>query len=228
MSKYVFLWFIGLVFFATLLAIYPLRAVRRKVVFLGFLAVIPILIAFAYAHWGAWSDWQAYAVKMAREAKAKEWLARVKSPDEIISRMKERLRQQPKSAKGWYLLGRLYAAQGQWPLARDAFFKAHKLRVNNESYTLNYAQSLWELNQQQFNEPIRSLYKSVLQMHPNQPDALLMLARDAYTEKKYDKAIAYWQTLLSMVSPQSKEAKALRKAIAKAEKERPKEPVIPT
>ena len=57
----------------------------------------------------------------------------------------------------------------------------------------------------------------MLLKNPKQPDALAMLAMDAYQEKHYQIAINYWQQLLIITPPNSDAAKALRKAIAKAQ-----------
>ncbi len=44
-----------------------------------------------------------------------------------------------------------------------------------------------------------------------------MLAMDAYMRHSYQQAINYWQHLLTIIPPQSDDAMAIRKAIAKAQ-----------
>lgn len=46
-----------------------------------------------------------------------------------------------------------------------------------------------------------------------------MLAMHAYLSHDYEAAINYWQRLLQLAPAQSEEALAIRKAIAKAEKQ---------
>lgn len=200
-------------------AFYPLRK-SKKVAYL----LMPLMIfaaALAYWHWGAMGEWQRFLNRQENQKKIQAVFQTIKSPTQIIERLKARLQEQPNSARGWYLLGRLYASQEQWTQARDAFIKAHQLNADDEATTINYAQSLWQLNHQQFNEPVRKIFKEVLQKNPNQPDALAMLAMDAYMAHNYQLAIDYWQQLLKLAPQQSQEAQMIRKAIAKAQSELP-------
>lgn len=200
---------------ALVLAVYPLKhSLRSGLMVLAFLCGIAVLMA--YQQWGAFPAWQAYMRKENQQQQAKALLATIKSPQELIDKLLSKLDDSPKSAHGWYLLGRLYSNQAQWDLARDAFKKAHDLNANDELSTINYANSLWQLNQQVFDSQITALFKDLLQKNPNQPDALAMLAMDAWQRQDYRQAEVYWQRLLKLAPPQSKEAKALRKAIAAA------------
>ncbi|KTC83991.1 MULTISPECIES: tetratricopeptide repeat protein [Legionella] len=207
--------FIVLGLLALPLALYPLRKTKLLMVI-----IVPVFVVFSslvYWRWGAWSSWQEYQHREATQQQVQAVLQTIKSPAELVERMKTRLKQDPNSERGWYLLGRLYASQGQWLEARDAFLKALELKPENEMTLINYAQSLLQLNQQQFNKQIREILKNLLQKDPNQPDALAMLAMDAFADRNYQLAIDYWQQLLKLAPEQSEEAQLLRKAIAKAQ-----------
>lgn len=207
--------FIVLGLLALPLALYPLRKTKWLMVI-----IVPVFVVFSslvYWRWGAWSSWQEYQHREATQQQVQAVLQTIKSPAELVERMKTRLKQDPNSERGWYLLGRLYASQGQWLEARDAFLKALELKPENEMTLINYAQSLLQLNQQQFNKQIREILKNLLQKDPNQPDALAMLAMDAFADRNYQLAIDYWQQLLKLAPEQSEEAQLLRKAIAKAQ-----------
>lgn len=184
------------------------------------LVVIPIvlsIISLGYWQWGAWTGWHDYVVEEKKQAQIKEVLKSIKSPMELVDRLKERLKANPDSAQGWFLLGRLYASQSQWKEAHEALRQAHKLEPENESMTLNYAQSLWQLNGQHFNEESRALFKAIIIKNPQQPDALAMLAMDAFDNHLYQQAIEHWEALLKLAPPQSEEAQMIRQAIAKAQ-----------
>ena len=73
---------------------------------------------------------------------------------------------------------------------------AYQLEPDNEQFTLNYVQNAWQMNQQKFTDTHRKLLAHVLEKNPNQPDALAMLAMDAYQQHDYQHAINYWQQLL--------------------------------
>lgn len=207
--------FIVLSLLALPVALYPLR--KTRVLVLSLIPTLILALSLAYWHWGTWQNWQAYIHREAKQQQVQAVLQTIKSPAELIDRLQARLKENPESARGWYLLGRLYASQNEWLQARDAFSKAYQLNREDEAAAVNYAQSLWQLNQQQFNEQTRGLFKTLLQKNPNQPDALAMLAMDAFTSHDYQRAINYWQQLLKLAPEQSEEAQMIRKAIAKAQ-----------
>ncbi|WP_232220470.1 tetratricopeptide repeat protein [Legionella tunisiensis] len=199
------------------MALYPLRKTKW---FAGVL--IPILIigvVGSYWRWGAWSTWQRYMQETERQRRVEAVLQTIKNPTELVDRLKARLQANPDSARGWYLLGRLYVSEGRWQVASEAFAKAHHLDPNDIATTVNYGQSLWQVNKQRFDEQIRALFTKILQQDPDQPDALAMLAMDSFINHHYQQAINYWQHLLKLAPEQSEEAQMIRKAIAKAQQQ---------
>ena len=207
--------FVVFLIISLIVALYPLQ--KRAMSGMLLAPIIFSLVAFAYWRWGAWPDLNRFIHQQARQQQAQAMLKSIRNPQELIDRLKARLEQQPDSPRGWYLLGRVFASQEQWPQAHEAFAKAHHLKPDDEQTTVNYAQSLWQLNHQKFNDESRALFQTVLQKNANQPDALAMLAMDAFIGHAYQQAIDYWQRLLKFAPPQSEEAQSIRKAIAKAQ-----------
>lgn len=200
---------------ASVFIIYPLK-LHLKVRFLLTLLIF-IFATLGYYSWGSFPLWQEYVLRQASQEQAQAMLKSIKSPQELIEKLRAKLDDTPKSAKGWYLLGRLYAGQDELQSAVDAFAKAYQFDPDNEQYTVNYAHSLWQWNHHQFTEQITGLFRNLLKKNPNQPDALAMLAMDAYVRHADEEAIDYWQHLLKIVPQQSEEAETIRKAIVKAE-----------
>ena len=216
MSDYWFLlaYFSLILVLALFLMIYPFRASIKKALFL-----IPLILAavfFGYWQWGGWTEWTAYLEQQANHQRLEAMLHTVGGPEELIARLKQQVLLQPKRAEGWYLLGRLYLSQQQWDESTNAFYKAHLLKPKDDKITMNYAQSLWQKQAHVFSPEIRTLCKTVLMHQKNQPDALAMLAMDAFGRHAYQQAIDYWESLLKQAPPQSEDAMAIRKAIAKA------------
>lgn len=212
-------WLPGLFIVITCLAglgfVYPLKQ-RIK----WTLILMPLILLFtttAYLLWGGFPQWQKYLHQQQAQLRVQKILASIKSPQELIVKLQARLREQPQSAKGWYLLGRLYSSQQEDKPASLAFAKAYALKPANELYAVHYAHSLWQVNQQQFNPQIVRLFEVLLKNNPNQPDALAMLAMDAFLNHVYEKAIAYWQRLLQQTPASSEEALVIQKAIVKAQ-----------
>lgn len=200
---------------ACLLLVYPLK--NKKLLSIISVPVSLLLVLVAYYYWGGFAPWQNFQHQQRMQAQARQMLGTIKTPDELIDKLKAKLDDSPKSAKGWYLLGRLYSAKNNNKEAVLAFKKAYRFSPDNEQYAVNYAHGLWQLNNQQFNEQILGLFKKLLNSNPNQPDALAMLAMNAYMSLDYEAAIDYWQRLLKLAPAQSKEAIALHKSISKAQ-----------
>lgn len=207
--------FISLSLVGLSIVLYPLRKSGRYVLVL--IPLLSCLIGVGYWHWGAWPAWTTYLKEAEKQRRAEVMLKSIRDPAELITQLKNRLNQQPDSARGWYLLGRLYVSQTLWQNASEAFAKAHTLEPDNIQITVNYAQSLWQENQQIINPTIRTLLNAVLDKNADDPDALAMFAMDAYKRHDYQTAIDYWQHLLTLAPPQSEDAQAIRKAIAKAQ-----------
>jgi len=204
----VFLIFLLLI--AILVLIYPYQKKIQPIQ--GAIALlILIFVPTGYWYFGSWQSLSKY--------KQQEVLLKsVKNPQQLIEKLKQHLKKDPSSARGWFLLGRLYASQSQWSEARDSFERSHSLEPDNEQTTVNYVQSLWQINHQVLNAKIKKLLESILKKNPQQPDAISILAIDAYRSHDYQKAIDYWSLLLKQVSPDSVDAKAIRQAIVKAKK----------
>ncbi|MDP3704409.1 MAG: tetratricopeptide repeat protein [Legionellaceae bacterium] len=209
--------FILLSCLALFVALMPLKPYKKSL-----LVITPVLIMFislSYWFWGDWSGWSRHIQQMAKTQRVQAMLKSVKGPQELIDKLNAHLLQKPNSARGWYLLGRLYASQNQWELAQQAFATAHQLKPNNELFTVNYAQSLFDRHEAVFADKGRMLLTKLLKTNPKQPDALAMLAMEAYTRHAYQAAIDYWERLLALVPEQSEEASAIRKAIVKAQRQ---------
>jgi cytochrome c-type biogenesis protein CcmH len=207
--------FAGLTLLVSIFIVYPFK--RR---FIASFLLIPVLFIAAftgYSYWGGFSEWRQYTHRLDAQEQAQKMLQSIKSPQELIDKLRAKLDDSPKSAKGWYLLGRLYSSQDERKNAVNAFAKAYQFGPDDEQYVVNYAHSLWVSNNQQFTKQITELFSRVLKNNPNQPDALAMLAMDAFVNHAYSDAVNYWQHLLKITPAQSEEALAIRKAIAKAE-----------
>lgn len=191
---------------------------RKSASFLVFLTLL-VLVGSAYFYWGGFTQRQAFLRAYQARLAAEQLVKGFKSPEEVIQRLQAKLAENPGSAKGWYLLGRLYSGQNKYAEAVLAFKKARQLEPGNVQYEVNYGQALWQMNQHQFSPEIIGIFQQLLQTNPNQPDALAMLAMEAYTRKSYQEAISYWRRLLKQVPQDSEDAMAIRKAIIKAEKQ---------
>jgi len=205
-----------LLIIALIFALYPLRKYRLFLIL--FTPIIFLILIFAYLNFGSWFEYQKF-IKQAKVISEVNSIFKSKNgQQDLIDRLKAKLKEDPNSAKGWYLLGRLYSSGARYDEAKKSYFKAYKLNPNDTKIIVNYALSLWELNQQKFNNEIRDLLQIAYKKNKKDPDVLAMLAMDSYLLQDYKKAISYWEKLLALLPPDSEEAMEIRKAIAKANK----------
>ncbi|MCH9689631.1 MAG: hypothetical protein K0U24_04745 [Gammaproteobacteria bacterium] len=204
----------GFLLVGLLVALYPLRH-KKALVFV----LIPVLVAFllvGYLVWGNWFEWQGFKLIEKKQREAKQVIQALGSTEVIVERLRARIAETPKDAKAWFLLGRVYGSAGDWQHANEAYIMAHGLDPDNHEYSLHYAQSIWELNHNAFDDKTRLLLHAILKQNPKQPDALAMLAFDAYSQHHYQEAVRHWERLLEVIDASSDEAGKIRQAIAKA------------
>lgn len=206
--------FTGLVFLTVGISLFPLRHSKRLcwVVLTILLVCLPVF----YLTSGGWREWSMFCQKERDEQRAKHFLAEVRGSEGVIKSLKQRLKHNPKSAQGWYLLGRLYGSQGEWRQASNAFKHAYTLKPNDAFIAINYAQSLWQVSGLKAHTTVHEILKRVLEKNPKQPDAIALMAQHAFESGQYSTAINYWQTLLSLLPGNSEEANLIRRAIAQA------------
>jgi cytochrome c-type biogenesis protein CcmH len=190
---------------------------RERLWLCGITGVIVLsVLIFGYGYIGGFSAWRQHEMKVQREIAAVRYLQTIRDPNELIEKLRARLAQTPNSARGFFLLGRLYAGQGRWSEAVRAFKRAHQLAPQKVQITIQYAESLWRVNEGRGNAEIRALLQSVLTDHPDAPEALALLGRDAFEQKKYQQAVVYWRRLLQQVDLTSEAGIEIQRAIDNA------------
>lgn len=188
---------------------------ERKLV-LVILLIFPIFALSFYYYGGSSRLLQEKFMEQEKTTQMAKLRAQLGTPQQVIATLKQHLQQNPQSAKGWYLLGRLYLSLRQLNEAQTAFAQAYKIEPNNPTILFQYASAIY-LARHTLKGEAGQLLNRLLQLEPNSPMAINLLGIDAYTQGKYQDAIDYWQRLLPVVSPDSPDGKALLAAIAKAQ-----------
>ena len=205
---------LGLGITATAVALHPLGLTIKKQLF--YMVFILGLVFIGYWQWGGFESLKLHHLKQSKIDTANKRLTEMGGPQALVKAMLEKLKANPESSEGWFLLGRLYMTQLSYANAREAFAHAHKLSPEDVNITINYAESTWAMNKESLDDESRLLLESLLQQNPDQTDALAMLGMDAYKHHNYKAAIGYWEHLLKFLPQQSDEASAIRKALVKA------------
>ena len=193
--------------------LWPLRS--RKIFYIALLTLPPLMLGL-YLYWGGSLQVEQYRIARDREQKVKQALAEFKNPEAVLQKLTEILRKHPKSARGWYLMGRLYYTEARYQMASDAFSKAYHLHPQNFKYAFQYLQSRYMENDKTFNQETRALLTILKKRAPENPELLSFLALDAYTHGHKTQAIHYWRALLPHLKGDPKAARAVLNAINKS------------
>lgn len=171
-----------------------------------------LTILFFYKNFGGFGDYYAYKKEQESKQQALLLLKNIKDTNELSVRLVKHLKNNPDSARGWYLLGRLYVSQNKLKKALQAFTKAYRVDPEDILITVNYASLLLENGDEKLGV---ELLEKLLKNNPEQQDALGILAMHAYQKNDLSVAVLYWQRLLNTLPAESEEADAIRIAIAK-------------
>jgi cytochrome c-type biogenesis protein CcmH len=137
---------------------------------------------------------------------------------QAIATLVGRLKEHPDDAQGWALLGRAYQATGHADESLAAFKRAHQQATDNTGISVEYAQAIaLAASDHRIQGESRNLLEAVLKADPQNQRALWLLGISDYQAKQYDAAIARWNSLLPLLSPDSDVAQSVRKQIADAQ-----------
>ena len=136
--------------------------------------------------------------------------------ERMVSRLAANLESNPDNPQGWAMLGRSYRQMGRMPDAVRAYERAVGLGVSSADLYVEYADTLASVSG--FDLKVRGLIDKALQLEPTPPIGLWLRGTAAFEAKQYAKAIADWDTLLTMMPPESDDAGVLRANIAEARK----------
>lgn len=190
---------------------------RHRFIALTLLIALPGVATLLYFHWGASDQLSHYWVLKTQAQAVESELADINTSDEVIEKLLAHLKQDPNSAKGWYLLGRLYLDTGRYEESEKAMFKAHRLKPDSDPYTVAYAQAWFFNHNQRLSPGLRAAVHDVLNRSSNNSAAINLLALDAYQQKQYSKAIAYWEGLIPQFPAGSRDRTVLLKMISQAQ-----------
>jgi len=140
-----------------------------------------------------------------------------KSPDNIIFEVKGQLQKNPKSAQGWFILGKLYAAKKDYQAAADAYTKAYAIAPTDVELNAAYAQTLYLQQQGQTSPQLITMLDYVISQEPQHPSAVNLLATISFNNQDYQKALDYWRQIVDDYAAESDAGKTIRAAMNKAQ-----------
>ena len=133
-----------------------------------------------------------------------------------VEKLAKRLEQNPNDAQGWVMLGRSFIVLERFSDAANAYARATTLNNSDANLWADYAEALAMANGQRLaGKPAEALDRA-LKIDPKNQKALALAGSAAFEASDYPKALEYWQRLLSLLPPNSEDARAVVDQIAKA------------
>ncbi len=121
------------------------------------------------------------------------------SMEQLLARLEQRLKEEPDNVEGWFILGRSYMAQQQYPEAVRAMEETYRLAPDNPNVMVSLADALaMNSSGKLMGRPEALLLKS-LEIDPQSPTALWLLGMARQEQQDFAQAIGYWQKALPLL-----------------------------
>ncbi len=210
-------WISLIILITLILSVIVWRLKNRPVIF-SLVVFVPFLSGLLYYTWGNYDRVQHAAMVQQRMAEMSDDIKGESSRKKLISEFEQHLREYPESAKGWYLVGKLYLHDQRVDEAVKALQKSYKLNSEETDTQLALSQALFLQHNNRLDPQAEDLLKKVLKKVPESPVALTLLGTDAYNKHQYNQALSYFEKLLPYYSPDSEDGAKLLEIIAQAQK----------
>ena len=135
--------------------------------------------------------------------------------NQMIEGLAAKLKANPGDLQGWVRLARAYKVQGKLAEAEDAYSKAGKVVDADAELLMQYADVIASRSGKLEGKPM-VLVKKALALNPKHPMALMMAGSDAYARADYAQAVKYWETVLTVLDPASRDAQLVKAEITDA------------
>ena len=133
----------------------------------------------------------------------------------MVERLAKRLSENPDDLEGWLRLGRSYSVLGRHAESRDAYTRAADLAPNDTAVLRGYARAVMNAagDATQFPEQAITLYQRILELDPNQLEALWFMGFVEAADGRSDAARGFWNRLLDLLPTGSADRGAVERAL---------------
>ena len=183
------------------------------------LLFIPVVSIALYQDLGASFDLQLPEL-MDNMATAETEEAQLQALDDLAAFLQERFNRNAEDVQNGYMLGTLYLELGRHLEAVTVFEKlSEQLDPGPDLATVlgQLAQAQFMAADSQITPQVRTTIDRALQYNPNEYAVMSLLAIDAFMQRDFNGALAYWRRQLSQMDAGSQQAGELRQRIAMVE-----------
>jgi cytochrome c-type biogenesis protein CcmH len=168
--------------------------------------LMPLLGYGLYLYWGAIDDVE----------RARTFAEQPQTIEAMTARLEASVKADPKSAEGWYFLGRTYMAQDRAADAATAFERAVENSRREPELLGQWAQALYFAGDKHWTEQLQALTDEALQADPAEVTSLGLLGIAAYEGGRFEEAIGFWERLVAVLPEQDPSRQAIQGGIARA------------
>lgn len=137
--------------------------------------------------------------------------------EELIDSLRTRLRDSPADIEGWQMLGRAELTQGKAQAAREAFDKALLLAPDNAQIKVDLADAIAQTQGSVLDGRPIALIREALVTEPRNPKALALAGAYEVRQGNTAGALSQWKTLLTVLPPDSDQARQIVGLVADLE-----------
>jgi len=143
------------------------------------------------------------------------------SLEEMTVAIKQRLKDNPEDAEGWFMLGRTMMARQQYSEAVTAFQRSNDLLADEPGIMFALADALaMQNNGNLLGEP-EALVQRGLELAPRFPNGLWLAGMAAEQRQDYKAAHRYWSLLLPLIADNQASSREVRGLLATLEERDP-------
>ncbi len=176
------------------------------------LVLIPVLAFNLYSHLGQ--------PKLIRQASILSEFNNAKNPEEklvsiekMLTQLEQRLINEPDDVDGWLMLTNSYSTLERYPEALRAVDNLYRLRGDDPTVLLRYADILSMTNAGIFTGRPTELISEALRLAPDNANGLWFAGLAANQRGEVEVAIKYWQRLVTKLEDGSKAQQQIKKYI---------------
>jgi cytochrome c-type biogenesis protein CcmH len=134
----------------------------------------------------------------------------------MVTKLAERMKQNPEDAKGWFMLGKSYSVLGRFDDAVAAYAQAEKRNPADAQLLADYADALAMANGRTLSGEPEKLVLRALKINPDHAKSLALAGTAAFDRKDYAGAIRHWERLVAQAPPGSEMARGVQSGIDEA------------
>ncbi len=139
------------------------------------------------------------------------------SVEQMLSSLKQRLKEKPDDSEGWFLLGRTYMVLDQYPQAVQAYETLLKLSGEEPNTMLSLADAITMVQGGSMQGRPAELIRKSIQTEPDNQTALWMGGMLESQQGNFAQAIAHWKKLESMLGDEPEALEKVRSMITMIE-----------